>query len=391
MMRRSSTALQPEIAVLRMMGGVVTQEIVVAGEGGGIGSRATTGFGGRLQPPTSAQAARQKAVAGARMKKVRRKRPATLPQVAVLRQACWATRVANAQKCCRNAMPARLKLQSRARTCRSGGPLPSPAKNPMRIATWNVNSVKQRLPHLLKVLSEVKPDVLCLQELKCLEEAFPRLEVEEAGYNVNVCGQKAFNGVAILSKQPLEDVRRGLPGEDGDDQARYIEGAVSTAEGVVRVASIYLPNGNPIGTPKFAYKLAWMDRLIAHARGLLALEEPLVLAGDFNVIPEPRDARHPEHWTTDALFQPESRAKFRELLSLGLTDAVRACDDGPGPYTFWDYKAGAFQRNDGIRIDHLALSPEAADRLRGATVHKVTRTWEKPSDHVPVSVDLDIA
>ena len=160
--------------------------------------------------------------------------------------------------------------------------------------------------------------------------------------------------------------------------------------GAVRIASIYLPNGNPIGTEKFAYKLAWMDRLIAHTRDLLALEEPLVLAGDFNVIPEPRDARKPENWTTDALFQPETRAKFRELLNLGLTDAVRACDDGPGPFTFWDYKAGAFQRNDGIRIDHLVLSPEAADRLRGASVHKHTRSWDKPSDHVPVSIELDL-
>jgi exodeoxyribonuclease-3 len=260
----------------------------------------------------------------------------------------------------------------------------------MRIATWNVNSVKQRLEHLLRVLRGEAPDVLCLQELKCTDEAFPRMEVEAAGYNVVTHGQKAYNGVAILSKTPLEDVTTGLPGGDGDEHARYVEAVISAKKGVVRVASIYLPNGNPIGTQKFDYKLAWMDRLIARARDLLRLEEPLVLAGDFNVIPEPRDARYPEHWTTDALFQPESRAKFRELLSLGLTDAVRACDDGPGPYTIWDYKAGAFQRNDGIRIDHLALSPQAADRLRGATVHKVTRTWEKPSDHVPVSVDLDI-
>src|SRR5215213_5295610 len=223
----------------------------------------------------------------------------------------------------------------------------------MRIVTWNVNSVKQRLEHLLKLLAQEAPDVVCLQEIKCIDAAFPRLEVEAAGYNVITHGQKAYNGV-------------------------------------VRVASIYLPNGNPTGTPKFGYKLAWMDRLIAHARDLLALEEPLVLAGDFNVIPEPRDARHPDHWTRDALFQPESRAKFRELLNLGLSDAVRACDGGPGPYTFWDYQAGAFQRDDGIRIDHLALSPEAADRLRGAAVLKYTRSWEKPSDHVPVAVDLDL-
>jgi exodeoxyribonuclease III len=260
----------------------------------------------------------------------------------------------------------------------------------MRIVTWNVNSVKQRLEHLLKLLAQEAPDVVCLQEIKCIDAAFPRLEIEAAGYNVITHGQKAYNGVAILSKAPLEEEKQGLPGGDADDHARYLEAVVSVPSGVVRVASIYLPNGNPTGTPKFGYKLAWMDRLIAHARDLLALEEPLVLAGDFNVIPEPRDAKHPDHWTRDALFQPESRAKFRELLNLGLSDAVRACDDGPGPYTFWDYQAGAFQRDDGIRIDHLALSPEAADRLRGAAVLKYTRSWEKPSDHVPVAVDLDL-
>jgi exodeoxyribonuclease-3 len=260
----------------------------------------------------------------------------------------------------------------------------------MRIATWNVNSIKQRLEHLLRLLAEAAPDVICLQELKCVDEAFPRAEIEAAGYNVITHGQKAFNGVAILSKLPLEEAKRGLPGNDADGHARYAEAIVSVPAGAVRIASIYLPNGNPIGTEKFAYKLAWMDRLIAHTRDLLALEEPLVLAGDFNVIPEPRDARKPENWTTDALFQPETRAKFRELLNLGLTDAVRACDDGPGPFTFWDYKAGAFQRNDGIRIDHLVLSPEAADRLRGASVHKHTRSWDKPSDHVPVSIELDL-
>jgi exodeoxyribonuclease-3 len=261
----------------------------------------------------------------------------------------------------------------------------------MRIVTWNVNSVKQRLQHLLSFLEKEKPDVVCLQELKCVDDAFPRAEVEAAGYNVAVHGQKAFNGVAILSRSPLETTSRGLPGGDGDEQARYLEATVSILGGVVRVASIYLPNGNPIATPKFDYKLAWMDRLIAHAGELLRLEEPLVLAGDYNVIPEPKDAAYPEHWTTDALFQPETRAKYRELLALGLTDAVRACDGSPGLYSFWDYQAGAFQRNDGIRIDHLVLSPQAADRLRTATIHKETRGLEKPSDHVPVSVDLALA
>jgi exodeoxyribonuclease-3 len=260
----------------------------------------------------------------------------------------------------------------------------------MRIATWNVNSIKQRLEHLLAFLKSAEPDVVCLQELKCVDEAFPRAEVEGAGYNVATHGQKAYNGVAILSKRPLEDVRRGLPGE-ADEQARYIEGVISAqGGGVVRVASIYAPNGNPLGTPKFDYKLAFLDRLAAHARDLLKLEEPLVLSGDYNVIPEPIDAANPSAWTNDALFQPESRAKLRALINLGLTDAVRACSIEPGLYTFWDYQAFSFQRNNGIRIDHLLLSPQAADRLQTAAIRKETRGWDKPSDHVPVMVDLDL-
>jgi exodeoxyribonuclease-3 len=259
----------------------------------------------------------------------------------------------------------------------------------MRIATWNVNSVKQRLEHLQRFLKEVQPDVVCLQELKCIDEAFPRQDIESIGYNVATHGQKAYNGVAILSKSPLEDVRRGLPGDADDSQARYIEGVITAGSGVVRIASIYLPNGNPTGTPKFDYKLAWMDRLKAHAGDLLQLEERLVLAGDLNVIPEPRDARYPEEWARDALFQSETRAKFREIVNIGLTDAVRACDDSPGLYTFWDYQGLGWQRNSGIRIDHLLLSPQAADRLVGAEIHKYTRSWEKPSDHVPVVIELD--
>ena len=259
----------------------------------------------------------------------------------------------------------------------------------MRIATWNVNSIKQRLEHLVRVLNDVQPDVICLQELKCVDEAFPRQEIEALGYNVTTHGQKAYNGVAILSKRPLEDPRRNLPGED-DEQARYLEGVVSTPTGVVRIASIYLPNGNPIDTPKFGYKLAWMDRLKAHAQSLLKTEEPVVLAGDLNVIPEPRDARYPQNWTRDALFQPETRAKFREILNTGFVDALRACDEGEGHYTFWDYQAGGWQRNNGIRIDHFLLSPQATDRLTGVEVHKETRGWDKPSDHVPVSIALDL-
>ena len=259
----------------------------------------------------------------------------------------------------------------------------------MRIGTWNVNSVKQRHDHLLAVLRTSEPDVLCLQELKCTDESFPRDEVEALGYAIATHGQRTYNGVAILSKRPLEDVRRGLPGDESDDQSRYIEAVIPTGSGVLRVASIYLPNGNPIGTPKFPYKLAWMERLQAHARALLMLEEPLVLAGDYNVIPEPEDAANPAAWINDALFQPESRAHFRALLHLGLADAVRSCTDAPGIYSFWDYQAGAFQRNNGIRIDHLLLSPQAADRIRTVSIRKDVRGWDKPSDHVPVLVDLD--
>jgi exodeoxyribonuclease-3 len=258
----------------------------------------------------------------------------------------------------------------------------------MRIVTWNVNSVRLRLPHLLDLLKAHEPDAVCLQELKCLDEQFPRAEIEDAGYCVETFGQKSFNGVAILSRGRLEDVRRGLPGDDSDEQARYIEGVLHGENGPVRIASIYLPNGNPLGTEKFPYKLRWMQRLEAHARELMALEEKLVLAGDYNVIPEPRDAANPQAWVNDALFQPESRAAFRSLLNLGLTDALRATTDAAGLYTFWDYQAGSWQRNNGIRIDHLLLSPQAADKLRGVSILKETRALEKPSDHVPVMVEL---
>jgi exodeoxyribonuclease III len=257
----------------------------------------------------------------------------------------------------------------------------------LRIATWNVNSIRQRLGHLQTWLKSADPDVVCLQELKCQEEAFPRAEIEELGYNVAVHAQKAFNGVAILAKRPFE-VAKGLPGDPNDEQARYIEAVIPFGARVVRVASIYLPNGNPVQSDKYPYKLAFMDRLIAHARTLLELEEPLVLCGDYNVIPEPRDAADPGLWTNDALFLPQTRAKFRELIALGLTDGLRATSDAGGLYTFWDYQAGAWQRNNGIRIDHLLLSPQAADLLSGAGVDKEMRALDKPSDHVPAWVRL---
>lgn len=261
----------------------------------------------------------------------------------------------------------------------------------MRIATWNVNSIKQRVGHLVGFLNEAKPDVVCLQELKCQDDAFPRAEIEAVGYAVETLGQKAYNGVALLVRAPLamREVRRGLPGDPEDEQARYLEALIS-GEGVspVRVASIYLPNGNPVDSPKYPYKLAFLERLRLHAQGLREAEEALVLAGDYNVIPDPEDAADPEAWRADALFLPQSRAAFRALLAEGFTDALRACDPRAGVYSFWDYQAGAWNRNAGIRIDHLLLSPQAADRLVSASVQKHLRGLEKPSDHVPVTVEL---
>jgi len=257
----------------------------------------------------------------------------------------------------------------------------------MRIATWNVNSVNARLPTVLQWFESAAPDVACLQEIKCVDEKFPREAFERLGYNVVTHGQKTYNGVALLSKTPLEDVRQGLPGDDTDEQARYIEAVVS-GPSPVRVASIYLPNGNPVGTEKFPYKLNWMARLTAHASDLLALEETLVLAGDYNVIPEAADVAVPEAWANDALFQPQSRGAFRGLKNLGLVDAYMQMDGAPGGYTFWDYQAGAWPRNLGIRIDHHLLSPQAADRLTALDIHSDIRGWEKPSDHVPVVATL---
>ncbi|WBT40195.1 MULTISPECIES: exodeoxyribonuclease III [Hyphomicrobium] len=254
----------------------------------------------------------------------------------------------------------------------------------MKITTWNINGIKARIDNALTYIRETKPDVLCLQEIKSVDEGFPLEAFTDAGYQVATHGQKGFNGVAILSLHPLEDVSRGLPGDEADAQSRFIEATVTAGSLSVRVASIYLPNGNPIGTEKFSYKLAWMARLEAHARTLLESEMPVVLTGDYNVIPEPMDAKRPSAWVNDALFQPESRSAFRRLENLGFLDAIRACHPEPGLYTFWDYQAGAWQKDDGIRIDHHLLSPQAADRLVSCGIDRFTRGWEKPSDHAPV-------
>jgi exodeoxyribonuclease-3 len=260
----------------------------------------------------------------------------------------------------------------------------------MKIATWNINGIKARIDSLVTWLGESKPDVVCLQEIKSVDEGFPAEPIEALGYNVAIHGQKGFNGVALLSRMPLDDIERGLPGDESDAQARYIEATVSGDKGAMRIGGLYLPNGNPIGTEKFTYKLAWMDRLQAHVRTRLADEMPLVLAGDYNVIPEPIDAKTPANWVNDALFQQESRARLRALIALGLTDAIRTGHPGSGVYTFWDYQAGAWQKDNGIRIDHLLLSPQAADRLVASGIDRHTRAWDKPSDHVPAWVELDI-
>ena len=261
----------------------------------------------------------------------------------------------------------------------------------MRIATWNVNSIRQRMENMQAWLAERSPDIVCLQEIKCVDEAFPREAFEALGYNVAVHGQKAFNGVALLSKWPFDEVAPGLIGDDGDVQARFLEALVSTKAGVLRVVSLYLPNGNPPDSDKYTYKLKWMDRLIAFSRERLTREEPFVLAGDYNVIPTPADARNPAAWAGDALFLPQTRERFRALVNLGLTDAVRAASDAEGLYTFWDYQAGAWAKDNGIRIDHLLLSPQAADRLVDSGIDRHVRSWDKPSDHVPVWIDLEIA
>ena len=260
----------------------------------------------------------------------------------------------------------------------------------MRIATWNVNSVRQRVDALVAWLSERQPDVVCLQEIKCEDHAFPREPFERLGYNVAVHGQKTFHGVALLSKHPFDEVTPRLGGDPDDVQARFLEACISTKNGVMRVISLYLPNGNPPSTEKYTYKLRWMERLTSFSHDRLKLEEPVLLCGDFNVIPAPADARRPAAWVNDALFLPTTRERFRALLDLGMTDAVRAVSDANDLYTFWDYTAGAWQKNDGIRIDHILMSPQATDRLQAAGIDKHVRGWEKPSDHVPVYVDLDI-
>jgi exodeoxyribonuclease III len=259
----------------------------------------------------------------------------------------------------------------------------------MKLATFNINGIKARIEALPAWLDAASPDVVCLQEIKSVDEGFPREVFEALGYRVETYGQKGFNGVAILSKLPLEDVTRGLPGDESDEQARWIEATV-VGKTALRICGLYLPNGNPAPGPKYDYKLGWMARMQARVEALLQTEEAFVCCGDYNVIPQAEDAARPELWLEDALYLPQTRAAFRRLCNLGLTEAFRARNQSAGQYSFWDYQAGAWERNNGIRIDHLLLSPQAADLLRDAQIDKQTRAGEKPSDHVPVWIELDL-
>ncbi|MCJ8211971.1 exodeoxyribonuclease III [Mucilaginibacter sp. RS28] len=254
----------------------------------------------------------------------------------------------------------------------------------MRIATYNVNGVNGRLPVLLRWLNETQPDVACLQELKAPQENFPREAIAEAGYNAVWHGQKSWNGVAILSKHDIVETGRGLPGDPTDEQSRYIEAEVKG----ITIGCLYLPNGNPAPGPKFDYKLQWFDRLITYADGLVKSDKPVIITGDYNVMPTEIDVYKPERWVDDALFRPETRAAFHKLLGQGWTDAVRTLYPNEVIYTFWDYFRNAYGRNAGLRIDHFLLSPQLKEKLQKAGVDKHVRGWEKTSDHAPVWIEL---
>lgn len=256
----------------------------------------------------------------------------------------------------------------------------------LRIASWNVNSIKARLPHLLAWLRDAEPDVVLLQETKVIDAAFPGAEIADLGYNVASFGQKAYNGVAVLSKRPIDVLAQGLPGEL-NGQARYLEAFTCG----LRVASVYAPNGNPTDSDKFNYKLAWLARLGDRVVELLASQDMFVLGGDWNVAPVDEDVYDPVGWRNDALCRLEARAAYRRIVYLGLTDALGALSPDAHKYTWWDYRAGAFAADHGLRIDHLLLSPQAADRLIVADVDRTPRSWDRPSDHAPVHCQLQLA
>ena len=255
----------------------------------------------------------------------------------------------------------------------------------MKIATYNVNGVNGRLPVLLRWLAETQPDIACLQELKAPQEKFPEQDILNAGYTAIWHGQKSWNGVAILSRiGELQEVRRTLPGEDEDDHSRYIEAIING----ITIGCLYLPNGNPSPGPKFDYKLRWFERLTAHAAELLASDKPVILTGDYNVMPTELDVYKPERWVNDALFRPETRQAFKNLVDQGWTDAIRTLYPDEVIYTFWDYFRNAYGRNAGLRIDHFLLSPHFKKKLKAAGVDKEVRGWEKTSDHAPVWIEV---
>ena len=259
----------------------------------------------------------------------------------------------------------------------------------MKIASFNINGIKARTNALMTWLREAQPDVALLQEIKSVSENFPSDLFKDLGYNVAVNGQKSFNGVAILSKLPIEDIVTRLPGDSEDDQARWLEVTI-VGNQAIRMCNLYLPNGNPTPGPKYDYKLSWMRRLHEKAKELIDSEIPAFMAGDYNIIPQAEDAANIGAWEQDALFLPESRAEFRRILNLGFTDAFRAKHNASGHYSFWDYQAGAWDRDDGIRIDHFLLTPQCADLLKNCQIDKHIRSREKPSDHVPIWIELDV-
>jgi exodeoxyribonuclease III len=258
----------------------------------------------------------------------------------------------------------------------------------MKIATWNVNSIKARLPNALEWLREAKPDVVLLQELKCVNEAFPAMEIEELGYNIALNGQKTYNGVAILSKYPLEDIITTLPGEPEDTQARYIEAVVSVGKEAVRVVSVYVPNGQDPTSDKFPYKLRFMDRLVSHMETLLSYDEKLVIGGDYNVGHQDIDVFDADKIRGIVCFHPEEQKRFRTMLNLGLTDVWRSLNPSEKRFSWWDYRGGGYSKNEGLRIDYLLLSPQAVDTVRASGMDEDTRTREKASDHIPVWCEL---
>ncbi len=255
----------------------------------------------------------------------------------------------------------------------------------MKIASFNVNGINARLPILLAWLKETKPDVVALQEIKCTNEKFPNGEIEDLGYNIATNGQKSFNGVALLSLFPIEEVKIDLVRTEEDVQSRWIEAEINS----FRVCGLYLPNGNPQPSTKFDYKLKWMDNFYKRAREIIVTEEPTIILGDYNVIPQVEDAANPTRWIDDALYHYEVRSRFRRILNLGYTDALRSLHPLEKSYTFWDYQRGSWQKNDGIRIDHILLTPQAADRLKSCHIDTYLRGEERPSDHVPIWIELN--